>query len=91
MKMFWGVKAQLHAFLTLALDVGEGPASRPSRFPPRCKSPATHSIRGWVRPRVTFAGQRITGKKYDFRADVSILKIQLHYLASYLCLFHSFG
>jgi hypothetical protein len=48
MKAYWGVEAQLHAFLTLALDGGEWSASRPRPLYPRERAPRTHWIRGWV-------------------------------------------
>jgi hypothetical protein len=45
------VKAELHAFISSALDGGEWSASRPGRFTPREKAPDTHWIGGWVGPR----------------------------------------
>jgi len=39
MKTYWRVEVQLHAFLTLALDVGEWSASCPSCFTSRGKEP----------------------------------------------------
>jgi hypothetical protein len=39
MKTYWGVEVHLHAFLTLTLDGGERPASRPGRFTPRERAP----------------------------------------------------
>jgi hypothetical protein len=38
-------------YLTSALDGGEWSASRPGRFTPRERAPATHWIGGWVGPR----------------------------------------
>jgi hypothetical protein len=35
MKMYGGVEVQIHAFLTLALDENEWPASRPQSLYPR--------------------------------------------------------
>jgi hypothetical protein len=51
MKVYWGVKVQLHAFLTSALDGGEWSASHHGRFTPRERAPGTHWIGGWVGPR----------------------------------------
>jgi hypothetical protein len=51
MKAFWGEEVQLHAFLTSALDGVEWSASRPGRFTPKERTPATHWIGGWVGPR----------------------------------------
>jgi hypothetical protein len=48
MKTYWGIGGQLHVFLTSALDGGEWPASRPSRFTPRERVSGTHWIGGWV-------------------------------------------
>jgi len=39
MKICGRVEVQLHAFLTLALDDGEWPASRPDRFTPGKRAP----------------------------------------------------
>jgi len=45
------VEAQLHEFLTSALDRGGWLALRPGRFTPRERAPGTHLIEGWVDPR----------------------------------------
>jgi hypothetical protein len=45
------VEAQLHAFLTLALDWGEWSASHPGCFTPKERTSGTHWIGGWVGPR----------------------------------------
>jgi len=50
MKTHGGVKVQLHAFISLALDRGEWSASHPGRFTPRERAPGTHLL-GWVGPR----------------------------------------
>jgi hypothetical protein len=39
-----GMKVQLHAFLTLALDEREYSASRFGRFTPRKRGPVTHKM-----------------------------------------------
>jgi hypothetical protein len=51
MKMYGRAEIQFHLFLTSVLDGGEQSASRPGRFTPHRKSPSTHWIGGWVRPR----------------------------------------
>jgi hypothetical protein len=51
MKVYWGVEAYLHTFLTSALGEGEWSASQPGRFTPRERAPGTRSIGGWVGPR----------------------------------------
>jgi len=51
MKVYWGVKIQLRAFLTSALDGGEWSASRSGSFTPKESAPGTHWIGGWVGPR----------------------------------------
>jgi hypothetical protein len=43
-----GVEVQLHAFLTSALDEGEGSAAHPGRFTPKERAPGTHWRGGWV-------------------------------------------
>jgi hypothetical protein len=50
MKMYWGMKVQLHA-LTSALEGGERSASLPGRFTPRERVPGTPWIGGCVGPR----------------------------------------
>jgi len=42
MNTYWEVEAQLHAFLTSALDGGELSDSRPGRFTRRKTLPSTH-------------------------------------------------
>jgi hypothetical protein len=49
--MYWWVEAQLHTFLTSALDGGEWSASRPGRFTPRESAPGASGMGGWVGPR----------------------------------------
>jgi hypothetical protein len=46
MKVYGGVDAQIHIFLTSALAGGKWTASRPGRI-----TPGTHWIGGWVDPR----------------------------------------
>jgi hypothetical protein len=41
-----------HIFLTSAPAGGKWSASRPCRFTPRKGAPGTHSVGGWVDPRV---------------------------------------
>jgi hypothetical protein len=54
--------------LTSALDGGEWPASRPSRFTPRERAPGTHRIGGWVGPRAILeAVVNMTTLKYMVR------------------------
>jgi hypothetical protein len=48
MKVYGGLDAQIHIFLTSALAGGEWSASRPGRF-----APGTHSLGGWVDPRAS--------------------------------------
>jgi hypothetical protein len=43
-----GVDAEIHIFLTSALDGGEWSTSRPGRFTPGERDPGTHWIGGWV-------------------------------------------
>jgi hypothetical protein len=50
MKVYGGVDAQIHIFLTFALG-GEWSASRPGRLTPGERAPGTHWIEGWVNPR----------------------------------------
>jgi len=45
-----GVEVQLYPFLTRALEMGEGTASRPGRSLP-LERPVTHCTGGWVGPR----------------------------------------
>jgi hypothetical protein len=47
---YTGVKLQLHAFLTSALDGGEWSAARPGRFTPGVRAPGTYWIGRWVGP-----------------------------------------
>jgi hypothetical protein len=47
-KTFGEMEAQLHAFLTSALDGGEWSASRPGRLIAGERAPGTHGIGGWV-------------------------------------------
>jgi hypothetical protein len=42
MKKYGGVDVQIHVFLTSVLVVGERSASRPCRFTPGERVPATH-------------------------------------------------
>jgi hypothetical protein len=51
MKTYWGVEAELHVFLTSALDGGEWSASHSGRFTCRERAPLTGWIGGWVGPR----------------------------------------
>jgi hypothetical protein len=51
MKTYGGVDVQTNVFLTSALVGGEWSASRPGRFTPKERAPATHWIGGWVGPR----------------------------------------
>jgi hypothetical protein len=48
MKAYGRVDVYIHVFLTLALDGGEWPASRPGRFTLGERAPGTHCIGGWV-------------------------------------------
>jgi hypothetical protein len=48
----WGSGGIAPPFLTSALDGGEWSASRPCCFIPGERAPSTHSIGGWVGPRV---------------------------------------
>jgi len=50
MKMYWEVDAQLHTFLTLALDWS---ASHPGHFTPGERAPGTPWVGGWVGLRVS--------------------------------------
>jgi hypothetical protein len=43
-----GVDVYIHIFLTSALVGGEWSTSRPGRFTPGERAPATHCIGGWV-------------------------------------------
>jgi hypothetical protein len=52
-KTKWRTGAQLHIFLTVALDEGEWSASRPGRFSPKERAPSTHWIGSWVGPRAS--------------------------------------
>jgi hypothetical protein len=51
MKIYGGVDVFTHIFLTSALVGGQWSASRPGRFTPGERAPATHLIGGWVGPR----------------------------------------
>jgi hypothetical protein len=53
MKMYVGVDAQIHIFLTSALVADEWSASGPGRFTPRERAPGTHCIEGWVGPKAS--------------------------------------
>jgi len=57
MKTYWGVKVQLHVFLTSALDGGEWSASHPGRFTTRERAPGIHWIGGWVDPRAVLEAE----------------------------------
>jgi hypothetical protein len=51
MKTYWGTEGTapvIQSFLTSALDGGEWSASRPARFTPGLRTPATHWTGGWV-------------------------------------------
>jgi hypothetical protein len=48
-----GVDVQIHIFMTSALTGGKWSVSRPGRFTPRERDPATHFIGGWVNPRAS--------------------------------------
>jgi len=48
MKTYGGVELWLYAFITSALDGGEWSSSRPGRFTPGLRAPATHWRGGWV-------------------------------------------
>jgi hypothetical protein len=53
MKVYRGVDAQTHIFLTSALAGGEWSASRPGRFTPGERDPGTHWKGGWADPRAS--------------------------------------
>jgi hypothetical protein len=53
MKAYGGVRLQIHTFLTSALAGGKWSVSRPCRFAPGGRSPGSHWIGGWVRPRAS--------------------------------------
>jgi hypothetical protein len=59
-KMYWGMKIYLHAFLTSALDGDKWSASRPGRFTAGERTPGTHWIGGWVGP---IAGLHVVFKR----------------------------
>jgi hypothetical protein len=52
MKMYGGVKIQLHTFLIMVLDGGEWSASHPSCFTSEERDPYAHLI-GWASPRAS--------------------------------------
>jgi hypothetical protein len=54
MKVYGGVDAYIHIFLTSALAGGEWSASRPGCFIPWERAPGTHWIGAWVGPRAGF-------------------------------------
>jgi hypothetical protein len=47
-----GVDLKIHILLTSALAGDEWSDSRPGRFTPGERAPGTHSIGGWVDPRI---------------------------------------
>jgi hypothetical protein len=51
MNKYWGMEAQLHELLTLALDGSEWSASRLSCHIPGEQAPGTQWIGGWLGPR----------------------------------------
>jgi len=48
----WGVEEQLHILLTLEQGEGEWLASLAGRFTPEEKDHSSHSVEGWVGPRI---------------------------------------
>jgi hypothetical protein len=46
--IYWGIEVYLHAYLISALDGIECSSSRPGRFVPAVRDPATHWRGRWV-------------------------------------------
>ena len=87
-KAIWpleGVEVWLHSFLTIALEGGEGSASRPGRYLPH-EIPVTHCARGWVGSRAGVVECRKSRPNWDSIPRPSSHNQSLHQL-SYI---HSF-
>jgi hypothetical protein len=74
------VEAQLHVFLTSALDGCEWSVSRPGRFTPRERAPGTHWIGGWVGPRAildAMVKRKLPSPRREWNPRTSIVQLIL--------------
>jgi hypothetical protein len=77
MKTYWGVKVELHAFLTSAIDKGKWSASRPGRLTLRERADGTHWIGGWVGPRTvldTVVKRKIPSPRRESNPRIPIIR-----------------
>jgi hypothetical protein len=86
------VKAQLHTFLTSALDGGEGSSSCPGHITLK-KDPSTHWMEGWMDPRaerhiskengVKLSNTHMLSSRESFLLSVIKFQRKLHIICEY--------